>query len=46
MKEILKMCFLLSSDIKSEGSIAIVKNFNLDFLMNFDYILLPQSKKI
>ena len=38
--------FLPSSDIKSEGSIAIVKKFDFDFLMIFDYISFPQSKKM
>ena len=38
--------FLLSSDIRSEGSIAIVKKFYFDFLMIFDSISLPHSKNV
>ena len=38
--------FLLSSDIRSEGSIAIVKKFDLDFLMIFDSISLPHPKNV
>ena len=37
--------FLLSSDIRSEGSIAIVKIFDFDFLMIFHSTSLPKSKK-
>ena len=36
--------FLLSSDIRSEGSIAIVKKFDFDFFMIFGSTSLPQSK--
>ena len=36
--------FLLSSDIKSVGSIAIVKIFDFDFLMIFHSTSLPESK--
>ena len=38
--------FLLSSDIRSEGSIAIVKKFDFDFFIIFDSISLPQSKNV
>ena len=38
--------FLLSSDIRSEGSIAIVTKFDFDFLMAFDSTSLPQSKNV
>ena len=38
--------FLLSSDIGSEGSIAIVKIFDFDFLMIFDSRSLPQYKNV
>ena len=38
--------FLLSSDIRSEGSIAIVKKFDFDFFMVFDSISLPHSKNV
>ena len=38
--------FLLSNDIRSEGSIAIVKMFDFDFFMIFDSTSLPQSKKV
>ena len=37
--------FLLSSDIRSEGSIAIVKKFDFDFMI-FDSTSLPQSKNV
>ena len=37
--------FLLSSDIRSEGSIAIVKKFDLDFLMIF-YSIVHQSHSL
>ena len=40
------MVFLLSSDIRSEGRIAIVKKFYLDFFMIFDSISLPHPKKV
>ena len=41
------MCLflLLSSDIRSEASIAIVKKFYFDFFMIFDSTSLPYSKK-
>ena len=35
--------FLLSSDIRSDGSIAIVKKLDFDFFMVFDSIPLPYS---
>ena len=35
-----------SSDIRSEGSIAIVKKFDFNFFMNFDSTSLPYLKKI
>ena len=38
--------FLLSSDIRSEGSIAIVKKFDFDFLMILGSTSLPQSKNV
>ena len=38
--------FLLSSDIMSEGNIAIVKIFDLDFLMIFHSTSLPESKNV
>ena len=38
--------FILSSDIRSEGNIAIVKIFDFDFLMVFDSISLPHLKKV
>ena len=38
------MLFLLSSDIRSEGSIAIVKKIDLDYLMVYDSISLPHPK--
>ena len=37
--------YLLSNDIRSEGSITIVKKLDLDFLMIFDSISFPHSKK-
>ena len=37
--------FLLSSDIRSEGSIAIVKKFDFDFFMIFGSSL-PQFKNV
>ena len=45
----LNECFmglLLSSNIRSEGSIAIVKKFDFDYFMVFDSISLPHSKKV
>ena len=36
--------FLLLSDIRNEGSIAIVKKFDFDFFMIFGSTSLPQSK--
>ena len=36
--------FLLSSDIRREGSIAIVKKIYFDLLMNFHSTSLPSSK--
>ena len=36
--------FLLSSDIRSDGNIAIVKKIDFDFFMVFDSISLPYSK--
>ena len=38
--------FLLSSDIRSEGGIAIVKKFDFDFFMIFGSTSLPQSKNV
>ena len=38
--------FSLSSDIRSEESIAIVKLFDLDFLVIFHSTALPQSKNV
>ena len=38
--------FLLSSDIRGEGSIAIVKKFDFNFLMIFDSTSLPQSRNV
>ena len=38
--------FLLSSDIRSEGSIAIVKIIDFDFLMIFHSTSLPESKNV
>ena len=38
--------FLLSSDVRSEGNIAIVKKFDFDFLMIFGSTSLPQSKNV
>ena len=38
--------FLLSSDIRSEGSIAIVKKFDFDFFMIFGSTSLLQSKNV
>ena len=38
--------FLLSSDIRSEGSIEIVEEFEFDFLMIFYSTSLPQSKNV
>ena len=37
---------LLSSDIRSSGSIAIAKKFDFDFFMVYDSISLPHSKKL
>ena len=37
---------LLSSDVRSEGSIAIVKKFDFDFFMIFGSTSLPQSKNV
>ena len=37
---------LLSSDIRSEGSIPIVKIFDFDFLMIFHSTSLPESKNV
>ena len=37
---------LLSSDIRSEGSIAIVKIFDFDFLMISHSTSLPESKNV
>ena len=42
----IKINFLLSSDIRSEGSIAIVKQFDFDFLMIFGSTFLPQAKNV
>ena len=41
-----KSTFLLSSDIRSEGSIAIVKKFDFDSFMIFGSTSLPQSKNV
>ena len=41
-----KYIFLLSSDIRSEGSIAIVKIFDFDFFMIFHSTSLPHPKKV
>ena len=38
--------FLISSDIRSEGSIAIVKKLDFDFFMIFGSTSLPQSKNV
>ena len=39
--------FLLSTDIRSEGSIAIIKKFGFDFfLMIFDSTSLPETKNV
>ena len=38
--------FLLSSDIRSEESIAIVKKFDFNFLMIFGSTSLPQPKNV
>ena len=38
--------FLLSSDIRGERSIAIVKKFDYDFFMTFGSTSLPQSKNV
>ena len=38
--------FLLSSDFRSEGSIAIVKIFDFDILMIFHSTSLPESKNV
>ena len=40
------LLILLSSDIRSEGSIAIVKIYDLDFLMIFYSTSLPESKNV
>ena len=40
------LSFLLSSDIRSEGSIAIVKKFDFEFLMIFHSTSLPKSKNV
>ena len=40
------LSFLLSSDIRSEGSIAIVKIFDFDFFMIFHSTSLPESKNV
>ena len=37
--------FLLSSDIRSKGNIALLKKFNCDLFMNFDCTLLLHPKK-
>ena len=43
---IISLLFLLSSDIRSEGSIAFVKKFDFDFFIIYDSISLPQSKNV
>ena len=41
-KEMFKKCnFLLSSDIRSQGSIAIVKIFDFDFFYDFSFYITP-----
>ena len=40
------LIFLLSSNIRSEGSIAIVKIFDFDFFMIFHSTSLPESKNV
>ena len=37
---------LLSSDIRSEGNIAVIKKFDYDFLIIFDSISFPHLKKV
>ena len=41
-----RIIFLLSSDIRSEGNITIVKKFYLDIFMLFYSTSLPQSKNV
>ena len=38
--------FYFRATFRSEGSIAIVKKFDLDFFMIFGYTSLPQSKNV
>ena len=45
-KKIVITYLLLSSDIRSEGSIAIVKKIDFDFFRIFDSTSLPQSKNV
>ena len=46
LSQSLSHSFLLSSDIRSEGSIAIVKIFDFDFLVIFHSTSLPESKNV
>ena len=41
-----RIIFLFSSDMRSEGSIAIVKKFDFDFFIIFGSTSLPQSKNV
>ena len=36
-----RIIFLLSSDVRSEGSIAIVKIFDFDFFYDFSFYITP-----
>ena len=45
-RHIFSKTLLLSSDITSEGSIAIVKKFDFDFSMIFYSTSLPQNKNV
>ena len=46
IRSITEYWFLLSSDIRSEESIAIVKNFDFEFLIVLDSITLSDLKKV
>ena len=46
LEYIIAFLFLLWSEIRSEGSIAIVKKFDLDFCMIFGSTSLTESKNV
>ena len=46
LKFVISILFLLLSDIRSEGSIAIIKIFDFDFLMIFHSTSLPEPKNV